>query len=189
MQQIRYSKERTGQMAVWMLVAIIFGVTLFTISSGKGAFIGFVFAAIGIFGFPAMVRYAFGDGVVLEYDHTFVTHHGVLRSSRIRWDEVTDIEVESQSVNFIRTNRFLKIKGPFNFLGYAWVTEKLLDKRDRPVEKLADEIIAFLENPAPVTRQAPATGFGQAMPDTRSSGVIGEGPGAPRAGGFGRKGL
>lgn len=176
-------------MCLAMIGFIVIGVFMWGALEGKGAFAGAIFTIIGICGLPAMARYLLGGGVILEYDRTFVTFHGVFGSTRLRWEEISGIEIEKQTYNWIASNRFLKIKGPFSFLGYASMTERLLAREHRPLEKLLDRIGAYLEQEDDV--QAPAArqqGFGNPMPDTRSSGVIGEAPGAPmRGGGFGRK--
>ncbi|NNC53373.1 MAG: hypothetical protein HKO08_10080 [Erythrobacter sp.] len=193
MQTVHYSTARVMAMCIAMLGFIVVGVVMWSGLYGKGAFAGAILMMIGICGLPAMARYLLGGGLILEYDRTFVTFHGVLSTTRLRWDEVTGIEIEEQTYNWIAKNRFLKIKGPFSFLGYASMTERLLARKHRPIGKLLDQITDYLESPEAAPQQpVRQTGFGSAMPDTRSTGVIGEQPvAAPqmRAGGFGRKGL
>lgn len=197
MQKVRYSTTRVLAMCVAMLGFIVVGVIMWSALYGKGAFAGGFLTLIGICGLPAMARYLLSGGLILEYDRTFVTFHGVLSTTRLRWEEVHGIEIEEQTYNWVAKNRFLKIKGPFSLLGYASMTERLLAKEHRPLDRLLDQIVNYLESPEtaqqqPIAQPARQTGFGSAMPDTRSTGVIGEQPvAAPqmRAGGFGRKGL
>lgn len=191
MQTVHYSTARVAFACVLIIGFIFLGVWAGSTFYGKASFAGWLVAVCFMICLPMAARYLLDGGKILEYDRTFVTFHGVLGSTRMRWDEVTGIEIEKQTYNWIASNTFLKIKGRFSFLGYASLTERLLTRQHRPVEKLLDEIVDYLDQPETAPQQPQrAQGFGSAMPDTRSSGVIGEAP-VPqmRAGGFGRKGL
>lgn len=191
MQTVHYSKGRLIGLGLALFGLLIVGVCLWGVSHGKVAFAGAILASTGLFGLFMMVRYFMGGCVVLEYDRKFVIFHGMLGAVRLPWEEVTGIEIEKQTYNWIATNRFLKIRGRFSPVGYASITERLLSRQHRPIERLLDQIVHHLEQqevvPQQVARQQDYTGT---LPDGRSAGGIGHGP-APqmRRGGFGRKGL
>lgn len=184
MQTVRYSTSRVAMMCVALIGFIFAGVWAYGAFYGKAAFAGALIAAVGIVCLPMMARYLIGGGVILEYDRINVTFHGVLSTTRLRWDQVGGIEVEEQTYNWVAKNRYLKIKGPFSLLGYASVTERLLARDHRPIDKLLDQILTYLEEP----QETP--GVERAAAGMRSTVVVGA-MSAPqiRGGGFGRKGL
>ncbi len=189
MQKVKYSPASLIMMCIAMLGFILVGVIMFGSLHGKGAFAGFLLLAVGLFGFPVMVRYLLGGCTILEYDHNFVTYHGILGAKRVRWSEIESLEVEKQTYNWIASNRFLKLRGPFGLLGYASVTERLLARQHRPIETLMDQIESFAAGGVENSAEQPRQPVG--MPAPRSTGVIGEAPIAvpSRPMGFGRKGL
>ncbi|MBY6217385.1 hypothetical protein [Qipengyuania aquimaris] len=197
MQIVRYSRSRVAMACVLMIGFIFLGVLAGSAFHGKASFAGWLIAGCFVICLPMGARYLLDGGKILEYDRNFVTYHGVLGSTRLRWEEVHGFEVEKQTYNWIASNTFLKLKGPFSFLGYASITQRLLAREHRSAEHLLDEIVDYLES-AEEHHEAPqqparSQGFGNAAPAARSQGVIGEAPmpAAPqmRGGGFGRKGL
>lgn len=187
MHKVQYSTGRVAFACLGMIAFIFAGVWMASTFDGKGAFAGWLVTICFIICLPLGARYLINGGLILEYDRHFVVFHGVLGTKRVRWEQVTGIEIEKQTYNGMTSNTFLKIKGPFSLLGYASLTQGLLADKHRPVEKLFDQLVNVHEEPQPAEREAiPAS------PIPRSRGVVGEAPlqpAAPRAGGFGRKGL
>ena len=193
MQTVHYSKLRLCLMGVAILLLFIVGFFAWATGQGKVAFAGAIMTIAGIWGLFMVLRYLIGGGLILEYDRQFVTFHGMIGVVRLPWDEVTGVETVTQTYNWIGRNRFLKIKGRFSLLGHASITERLLERQHRPIEKLLDQIVDHLEQPEAVIRPPRVVlqqSAGSAMPPSRVPGGIGNGT-APqmRGGGFGRKGL
>ena len=161
-------------MGVAILLLFIVGFFAWATGQGKVAFAGAIMTIAGIWGLFMVVRYLIGGGLILEYDRQFVTFHGMIGVVRLPWDEVTGIETVTQTYNWIARNRFLKIKGRFSLLGHASITERLLERQHRPIEKLLDQIVDHLEQPEAVTRPPRVVlqqSAGSAMPPSRVPGA------------------
>lgn len=200
MKQVRYSIPLIALLCVTYLALIVAGAIAYERADGENAIIGIVFMGIGIYSLPPMASYLFGGGLILEYDHNFVTYHGVLGKKTLRWDQVQQIQIK-QVDHPVWQDKFLRIHGPFTFYGYASITGRLLARRHRPIEQLQEDMQAAFEgyfsptatHPAfepPVASQPTLSAQPpiSAMPDTRSHGVIGEvGGQSGRRGLFGRR--
>lgn len=175
MQTIHYSMPRLVFVFLAMFGMVILGAWVNIRMENGGGFYGYLIMLGGIISVPDVLRMMLNGGKILEFDHNFVTYHKLLGPARVRWDEVTSIAVEEQTVNF-STNRMLKIKGPFGLFGRARIVKSWLPKEMRPVEKIADLMIELHENPAPI------------VPSRQQAPAVPVAP-APRAVGFGRKGI
>lgn len=221
--QIRYSVPYLAALALVFTVLIVTGASIAGRLWGENAFVGAVFMLFGVLGLPTMVRYLFSGGVVLEYEDSFVTYHGIFGSKTLHWCQVKRMNITVQGGR--DSNRVLKLEGPFSVFASASIHERLLRQEHRPLEALQEELLAAFEgdhaenplsnaelahvlrkglradrergaiNPSfPSQAGAPeltpvAKRQSDAMPDTRSRGVIGEVPGAMpgKRGFFGRR--
>ncbi|WP_298333318.1 hypothetical protein [uncultured Erythrobacter sp.] len=154
------------------------GLWAFFSFEGKVAFAGAILTPVMLFALAFCVRYL-ADNQIAKIGHNSLEFFGLLGSKTIRYDQITSIDIETTSVNFI-SQRHLVIKSADQSLGRARIAEMMLEKRAGMLEGILDAITnAPDEALAPQARPARRMERGN-TPNASS-------PAPQRARGFGRK--
>ena len=151
MQKIKYSRVRLSVCLALLALFVWGGIWMMQTFDGKGAFMGGL--AVLVMGclMPIVLRYLLLDNTIAEIGRHEMVHHGLLGKKRIRYDQVTDVAIETQTTNGIFTSRHLLIQGTF---GKVRISERLLDRKAGSIDKILDLIANGPESEAKQARPA-----------------------------------
>lgn len=173
MQTIRYSRVKLAILLLACMMLGLFGAWLALNFTGRGGRLGGGVAVSMVIISPFLLRYL-ADNRIASIGRGMLDFHGMLGTSRIRFEDIADIDIETQSALFM-TARHLKIVRTGGF-GWGWrIAEILLDHQAGGLENVLTLIEAG-PSALPQRRTVPATRHNERpAPDARVRG-------------FGRKG-